>query len=527
MVTNTSGITKLIFEQKAKMPIDYSKWDKIELSDDSDIEVHPNVDKNSFIKWKQRDIHEKRQQRNIEIKSILVQLTMYAKLNTRVDYLLSDLSKEEILDNAKVMEKLNGKFDQSEKFDYESLKKEKGDNLRKGLRDLAFDKEEIENTPPYNEMIEDLFIQIKEDHPDANTDAQKLIDYIKEHRLKIDDVLSKQTIKLDDLLYQKSMLISSDDIHTGFDRSFLNKEEENVKKETEKQKQTITTTETLNNPQQSQVSKQEAKSAPKSDEEILDDLTVLPETAEFSKISSTKLNESAAYLVKNHHICTEQQKDALVMTAFDHQLQGDTKTTKQVIHQSLLLQYIAQLAGPHPSKDQTIKAIKLFISKVDDNSSPAKQAFLQDVDNTFNHIKNRCEVIRKEQEENQDGNGEEALIQLKALDDNTELFVNIPQEGTEEYNIFSNELSQEMQDAIKTGSLDEVNKIFAKLKVEDAEAILEVFNRCAVIGVNGYLEDEEEFKELQKQYNENLDLQENAPQTITEENEVDTSDIVD
>lgn len=324
------------------------------------------------------------------------------------------------------------------------------------------------------------------------------------------------------------MLISSDDIHTGFDRSFLNKEEENAKKETEKQKQTITTTETLNNPQQSQVSNQEAKSAPKSDEEILDDLTVLPETAEFSKISSTKLNESAAYLVKNHHICTEQQKDALVMTAFDHQLQGDTKTTKQVIHQSLLLQYIAQLAGPHPSKDQTIKAIKLFISKVDDNSSPAKQAFLQDVDNTFNHIKNRCEVIRKEQEENQDGNGEEALIQLKALDDNTELFVNIPQEGTEEYNIFSNELSQEMQDAIKTGSLDEVNKIFAKLKVEDAEAILEVFNRCAVIGVNGYLEDEEEFKELQKQYNENLDLQENAPQpTITEENEVDTADIVD
>ena len=37
--------------------LNYAKWDNLELSDDSDIEVHPNVDKKSFIRWKQRDIH--------------------------------------------------------------------------------------------------------------------------------------------------------------------------------------------------------------------------------------------------------------------------------------------------------------------------------------------------------------------------------------------------------------------------------------------------------------------------------------
>lgn len=53
--------------QRATMgKLNYSKWDNLELSDDSDIEVHPNVDKNSFIKWKQRDIHEKREMRKIE-----------------------------------------------------------------------------------------------------------------------------------------------------------------------------------------------------------------------------------------------------------------------------------------------------------------------------------------------------------------------------------------------------------------------------------------------------------------------------
>ena len=221
-VISWSTLLHITFE----MPIDYSKWDHIEISDDSDIEVHPNVDKNSFIKWKQRDIHEKRQQRNVEIKSILVQSTMYVKLNERVDYLLENCNDEELLDTKVVIDKLNLKFDKLERFDYERLIKEQGSSLRKGLKDLTFDKEEIGNTPPYNEMVEDLFTQVKEDHKDAETDASKLRSYISEHRQKIDDVLSKLSTKLDDLLYQKSLLITNDDLHTGFDRSFMNKDDE-------------------------------------------------------------------------------------------------------------------------------------------------------------------------------------------------------------------------------------------------------------------------------------------------------------
>ena len=169
ILTNHIDLHTPTIKHSFNMPIDYSKWDKIEISDDSDVEVHPNVDKKSFIRWKQRDIHEKRMQRNIEIKSILVQLTMYAKLNERVDYLLELLSPEQMLNNELVMSTLNAKFDPHEKFDYEKLIASKGDTLRKGLQDLKFDKEEIENTPAYNEMIEDLFIQIKEDHPDRKS----------------------------------------------------------------------------------------------------------------------------------------------------------------------------------------------------------------------------------------------------------------------------------------------------------------------------------------------------------------------
>ncbi|KAK6203257.1 Cdc37 N terminal kinase binding-domain-containing protein [Scheffersomyces amazonensis] len=513
------------------MPIDYSKWDKIELSDDSDIEVHPNVDKKSFIKWKQRDIHEKRQQRNIEIKTILIQLTMYSKLNERVDYILNNLPKPVLLSNHEVLTFLNQKFDKNEKFDYNKLISEKGDNLRKGLKDLVFEPEEVQNTPPYNEMVEDLLIQIKDDHPDHKEDAEKIIEYLKEHRAKIDDVLSKQTIKLDELLYQKSLLISSDDYHTGFDRSFLNKDksEEEVapSKSTSTsttKKVTTTTIETINEPSSATTTPQQVQ---KSDKDILDELELLPETSEFANIKS--LDDCASYLLKHTHICSEQQKDALIMTAFDLQLEGKSNQAKQVIHQSLLLQYISQLAGPHPNRDQIIKAIKLFISKLEETRSPAQLAFLQDVDNTFNHIKTRCEVIKSEYNSNNengelgDGDGdEEALIQLKALDDNTQLSVNIPQPGTSEYEIFTTKLSLEMQQAVETKSLDEVNKVFAKLKVEDAEQVLEIFNECGVIGITGYLENEDEFKELQKQYNE-AETETETPQV----NELSIEDTVD
>ncbi|RPD52313.1 hypothetical protein L227DRAFT_471519, partial [Lentinus tigrinus ALCF2SS1-6] len=49
------------------MPLNYSKRDKLELSDDSDIEGHPNVDKRGYRRWKERAIHEQREERKLKI----------------------------------------------------------------------------------------------------------------------------------------------------------------------------------------------------------------------------------------------------------------------------------------------------------------------------------------------------------------------------------------------------------------------------------------------------------------------------
>lgn len=505
------------------MPIDYSKWDKIELSDDSDVEVHPNVDKRSFINWKQRDIHEKRQQRNIEIKSILIQLTMYAKLNARLDSLMEKLEPLELLDEKKVKETIDAAYDPKEKFDYHKLKNDKGEELRKGLRDLEFSTDEIESMPPYNEMVEDLFTQVKEDHPEVTSDGDKLINHLKEHRAKIDDILLKQTIKLDSLLQEKANLISSDDYHTGFDSSFVNKEKEEAEAkakaaaDTKSKPKSETALETINTPTgQSSSQAQEVV-------DEYDQLNVLPETAAFAKIPYHQLDKSRDFLLKNSHICTENQKDSLIMTAFDHQLEGNTNKTKQVVHQSLILQYVGQLSGNGQVRARLLQGIEMFFSNLMNRSSPVAAAFNDDVERTFQHIQTRCKIILEERQgQANDDESEVPVIQLRSLDDSTQLTVNTPFEGSKEHEVFSTKLSKEMQDAIKTGDLDEVNKVFAAMKVEDAEEVLEIINECNVIGLSGYLENEEEFENLKAQHGHgNEDEEETAVESADIEDTVD------
>ena len=53
-----------------KSTTDYSKWDNLTLSDDSDTECHPNIDKKSFIKWKREALHQERDERQKHLKAM-------------------------------------------------------------------------------------------------------------------------------------------------------------------------------------------------------------------------------------------------------------------------------------------------------------------------------------------------------------------------------------------------------------------------------------------------------------------------
>lgn len=495
------------------MPIDYSKWDKIELSDDSDIEVHPNVDKRSFIKWKQQSIHETRMKRDQDIKNLETQTSMYSCLNKRVDKLLQSLQDQDLVQRETISKFLNVNFDKSEKTE--------GDNVDPDI-------------PSYNEMVEDLFDQLERDAKSEGQDPKDgsvIRKLVVKHRKKIDDVTVEAKKKLQELYHEKSTLISSDDIKPGFDSGFMNR------KETAQEGQIADSLQKKAAAESDPTSALASLPLPTPPQQFIeyeDVMQLAPETEKFGEISSSNYAKSEEYLLDNMPIISEQQKDALMMKAFEFQMKGDEKGTYRVIHQSELLAYIREIYDM--KKISTLVAsemkqvIEMFFQRVVRGSNVAgKQSFLQSVQAKFDHVKNRVRIMEQEQEDEAEG---VETIQLKSLDDSTELEVNLPDfdstdpEEARRVEAFS-KLPQVMQEAIKTKNLEKVNKVFADTPIKEAEEYLELFNEADIIGVKALLESEADFKELQDQFESQNKLEDSEKEESIQESAENTADMVD
>jgi cell division cycle protein 37 len=480
------------------MAIDYSKWDKLELSDDSDIEVHPNVDKTSFIKWKQRDIHEKRIQRENEIKGLKVQKEMYTQLNKRMDNILSNLNDEQLLVATERNAYMNSKFDKNEKCTLEP---------------------ENEDVPTYNEMIEDLFSQMEGDIKKENLhfDAENLKLKLKEHRAKVDDTLKQIDPKIKEFEADKTKHITSEDIHEGWNSSFINKKNQSdateaaasasaeaaaVNTPTDSLAASTTTApstiETLNSPKAATPLKRPSK--PLSE---LGELELLPETEQYLALPTVKA--SGAFIVDHPFIACVHQKDAVVMKAFDYELNDDHKTAQELIHKGMILQFCADILENAPDPNMPLEVrlnyVKQLFVQLEKDNSPGKMAFDQEVAKLVNHVSERCKIIKQEAAEEDAHAGEDGeqveQIQLRSMDPNSELIVTIPEEGTPEYEAFQ-DIPDKMKEALKTGSLDAVNEVFATMHVDEAEELLEKFNESGVIGVQALLDNEKQFEELKE-----------------------------
>lgn len=468
------------------MAIDYTKWDKLELSDDSDVEVHPNVDKNSFIRWKQRDIHEKRIQRENQIKGLKVQKEMYTQLNKRVDSLLSYFSNDSNKLNSESERNnfLDSNFDKSEKCTLE---------------------EQSDDSPTYNEMVQDLFTQIESDLKKENLDIndENIKKKVIEHRKKIDDVLKQIDPKLEEFDQEKHKHITSDDIHDGWNSSIINKpkdKEKETEKETEKKStETTTSIETINSPDASSDVKTVKLKKPSKPLAELKDLELLNETIEFSKLDTIKA--CGDYILAHPYIASTHQKDALLMKAFDYQLEDDEIKTKVTIEKAMLLQFCADLVENPPSPDMPMSVrmnyVNQLFTQLEHDNSPATIAYLQECQRMIDHVKARCKIIKEEQKNEEAHAGEEEVetIQLRSVDPNSKLVVSVPAMGTDAYDIYQT-LPKDMRAALMTHDLDEVNKELAKYPLDEAEKMLETFGKCGVIGISALLENEKQFEEV-------------------------------
>ncbi|KAG4305565.1 hypothetical protein PORY_001121 [Pneumocystis oryctolagi] len=390
------------------MVLDYSKWDKLELSDDSDIEglkapevkkcteitciVHPNVDKRSFIRWKQRDIHEKRQARKKAIQDI----TLNRKMNTD---LIEQISRS--------IESLKNATDQyPDDIIADILNKIKQENIPN-----------IEGAMKYHVSIGTLVEQVKETLGTLEGEERR-IGFIREFEKnaeKLQNLVDKADEDLRKLEEEGKGKITSEDIRVGFESSSI------TKLPTTKKKEKIQTVEILNEKTIAEKKNSEDVSLSENNSNTEDENTehIEPSNAgrEFSKLDS-----------RNYHA---------LLHVYLHCFSSLTKT------------------------------------RVTSANHAAHKLFNDDVEQTYSRIKVRAAEI---QEEREASSGVEQ-IQLHAVDPNTKITISIPPSDasdpeTQEARRIFDSFSPELQAALQSGQLENINKVLASVPLQEAEKIV-------------------------------------------------------
>ncbi|PTB67322.1 hypothetical protein BBK36DRAFT_1134975 [Trichoderma citrinoviride] len=455
------------------MPIDYSRFDAIEVSDDSDIEVHPNVDKRSFIRAKQNQIHIERQQRKNRIAALKYERIINSTLLGRIEALLNSLktgaSEAETGNQAEIAFKAVISTAGNPQDDQPPPRPEGVFNDDQPL-------------PTYSKMLMQLLDQVNktldEKKPDDRYKA--MMEELQVHIDKIKELQEEQAKELEKLEKEDSKKITSDSIHDGFNSSYINKSGPSEKKKKEEE-----TKVELLNPNFS-TSAPEASSSKSSDKVAVDEddeVEASPKAKEFAKIPMNDYSASLKFLAQNPEILTERETDGLLVLAFDAALERKDDLARQCVHQALLLQYCRALG-----KD----GVALFFKRITTKGHQAQDVFYKDVQDTYMRIKNRSlEIIAERAKEPAEGVEQ---IQLHAMEPGTTIQISIPPADSDDPDVMAarkiyDSFDPEMKDALESGSLDEVNKVLGKMKVEEAEELVAKFGEANILSLEEELID--------------------------------------
>ncbi|KAJ5937258.1 hypothetical protein N7454_004913 [Penicillium verhagenii] len=443
------------------MVLDYSKWDALELSDDSDIEVHPNVDKRSFIRAKQNQIHQQREQRRHDIKTLKYERIINDGLLLRIDKLLSALKQHEGTSTSPeqpifqtIMEFASNPADDQAPPPPEGV--------------YTHEKEQ----PKYSQMMSSLLDMVKKEFEETKPDnmINAYIKGVEGHQTKVQNLQKELLTRLAGLEKEEGSKITSDQLHDGFNTSHVAKAAEKSQAASSK-----STEVQLLNPG---ASSSQAATENEDDDDDPADVEISELGRKFARL---RPNDYAAYLQfisANPQIVAEKETDGLLVEAFNSQMKGQEEYARQCVHQALLLQYCRSL-GPD--------GIKLFFTRITTKDHRASGLFRNDVNETYHRIKSRAAELSKDGSASNDPAGVEQ-IQLHAVDPNTKITINLPQPNSQEpieieaRKIFD-AFSPELQKALESESLDEVNKVLGKLSVEDAEVVVEQLGESGMLSM--------------------------------------------
>lgn len=427
------------------------------MSDDSDIEVHPNVDKRSFIRAKQNQIHQNRDQRKLQITTYQYERVVNDGLLKRINILLAAL------------ESYNPESGPPDKLAFQAMMETAGKDDEPPRPPAGVHTQEKES-PTYTKMMAALIDQVakKVDEDKAENRYEAYVAEIKVHRDKVIELQKNLLLELEKLDKEEHKKITSEGIHTGFDSSYV------APAKKPPPKSSVKAVEVLNpHALVKQGENQQSGGDADIEDEEDDDDEADPQASELGKkFAGINMNDYRALLnfISEHpEVVAEKETDGLLVLAFD--AAGNPKReqfAKQCVHNGLLLQYCRALG-----KD----GVGLFFKRITTPGHQAQKVFYDDVNSTFNRIRSRVKEIEKQRlEEEADGAGKEQ-IQLHAVDPGTTINITVPPVSSEDpAEMRARELFDMfppgLQRALESRSLEEVNKVLGKMSVDEAEEIV-------------------------------------------------------
>jgi len=343
--------------------------------------------------------------------------------------------------------------------------------------------EHIKEKPTWPQMMASLVDQVKKEMDEKKTDDNRLEQFIAgigEHKMRVEGLQKELLAKLAELEAEEKRHITSDDIRDGFNFSNVKKESQASSSAVPKKQES--SVELLNPPKRPEAQRSDTGQSSGADGDIeegtaIDDdsIEASPLAKDFAKIKKGDWSSCLNFISAHPQILNEKETDGLLVEAFNSELDGKPKHAKQCVHQGLLLQYCRQLGGQN--------GVALFFKRMQTKDHQASKLFNDDVDSTYGRIRDRAAEIKKEREENAESGGGVEQIQLHAVDPNTTINVQVPpKESTSDdpavrkveeasRQIFES-FPPGLQRALESGSLDEVNKVLAKMSVDEAEEVV-------------------------------------------------------
>jgi cell division cycle protein 37 len=450
----------------------------LELSDDSDIEVHPNVDKRSFIRAKQNQIHMERQQRRREVQALNHERIINDALLQRLRVLTSTLQSQQADSVDSHLNPAEIAFQAVMGMASANPTEDSPPSRPEGVFDSN-----LPPLPTYSKMLATILDEVNKTLQGRQTEQDRrheaFVQELGVHVQRVQDLQAELVRRLDTLDQQDSKKITSESYHVGFDSSHVNKTKPPGGAPKEE-----TTVELLNPKNQdlgvAKLEKTTFGTENPGDGEQKVKVRPSPAATRFAQIPASDYRASHSYLQSHPEIIqNESDADGLLIEAYHAMLDrknddSDEKRAWQYAHQALLLEYCHALGGGHGD------GVALFFQCMTTPGHRAQEEFQKDLAKRFKKIRSMARRDSKQKQKDAE------QVQLYPLsEDSKSIRIRVPPAGSQDVKekrgreIFEQQFSAEMRAALESASLEEVNKVLAEMALPEAEKMVSLLDEVS------------------------------------------------